>query len=191
MKTDQTVESKATNSSDGSQSPTTAPARRAYSIKDHWKCLAACTLVSMCPFQYGLDFGLIGGLQAMIGFLKAKTPLGWNLSTERQQLISSLMTLGAFLSSSTAGPIAAFMGRKPSIWSASLLCCISNVIMMVTTNINAIYIGRLLLGLANGLFMTFSQLYIQASLAAYAARQWKSPLTASLNRNLFRHDTEV
>lgn len=32
---------------------------------------------------------------------------------------------------------------------------------MVTTNINAIYIGRLLLGLANGLFMTFSQLYIQ------------------------------
>lgn len=74
------------------------------------------------------------------------------------------MTLGAFLSSSTAGPIAAFMGRKPSIWSASLLCCISNVIMMVTTNINAIYIGRLLLGLANGLFMTFSQLYIQVIL---------------------------
>lgn len=22
-------------------------------MKDHWKCLAACTLVSMCPFQYG------------------------------------------------------------------------------------------------------------------------------------------
>lgn len=74
------------------------------------------------------------------------------------------MTLGAFLSSSTAGPIASFMGRKPSIWAASLLCCISNVIMMVTTNINAIYIGRLLLGLANGLFMTFSQLYIQVIL---------------------------
>lgn len=76
------------------------------------------------------------------------------------------MTLGAFLSSSTAGPIASFMGRKPSIWAASLLCCISNVIMMVTTNINAIYIGRLLLGLANGLFMTFSQLYIQVMLYA-------------------------
>lgn len=53
MKTDQTVESKATNSSDGSQSPTTDPPRRTYSMKDHWKCLAACTLVSMCPFQYG------------------------------------------------------------------------------------------------------------------------------------------
>lgn len=44
-----------------------------YSIRDHWKCLAACTLVSMCPFQYGLDFGLIGGLQAMIGFLKVRS----------------------------------------------------------------------------------------------------------------------
>lgn len=28
-------------------------ARKTYTIKDHWKCLAACTLVSMCPFQYG------------------------------------------------------------------------------------------------------------------------------------------
>lgn len=26
---------------------------RTYGIKDHWKCLAACTMVSMCPFQYG------------------------------------------------------------------------------------------------------------------------------------------
>ncbi|KAG8156818.1 hypothetical protein KVR01_013423 [Diaporthe batatas] len=172
MKTNETIESKPTNSSDGLSSPNPNQVKRTYSIKDHWKCLAACTLVSMCPFQYGLDFGLIGGLQAMIGFLKIfgheapETPLGWNLSTERQQLISSLMTLGAFLSSSTAGPIASFMGRKPSIWSASLLCCIANVIMMVTTNINAIYIGRLLLGLANGLFMTFSQLYIQESVPA-------------------------
>lgn len=39
-------------------------------VTSHWKCLAACTLVSMCPFQYGVDFGIIGGLQAMPGFLE-------------------------------------------------------------------------------------------------------------------------
>jgi hypothetical protein len=39
-------------------------------IRAHWKCLAACTLMSMCPFQYGVDFGIIGSLQAMEGFLK-------------------------------------------------------------------------------------------------------------------------
>ncbi|KUI57776.1 putative glucose transporter rco-3 [Cytospora mali] len=162
------MESKSTNTSDGSPVSSEESTRRNYGIKDHWKCLAACTLVSMCPFQYGLDFGLIGGLQAMIGFLqifgyRAATPLGWNISTERQQLISSLMTLGAFLSSSAAGPIASVMGRKTSIWTASVLCCVSNVIMMTSTNIGALYVGRLVIGLANGMFMTFSQLYIQES----------------------------
>lgn len=43
-----------------------------YPIKQHWKCLAACTLMSLCPFQYGFDFGLIGGLQAMVGFLRVR-----------------------------------------------------------------------------------------------------------------------
>jgi hypothetical protein len=40
------------------------------SLLENWKCLLACTLVSMSPFQYGIDFGAIGGLQAMKGFLQ-------------------------------------------------------------------------------------------------------------------------
>ncbi|KAK3332922.1 general substrate transporter [Cercophora scortea] len=138
-----------------------------YGIKDHWKALAACTLMSMCPFQYGIDFGLIGGLQSMVGFLQVfgyKDPhliMGYNLSTERQQLISSLMTLGAFVASLTVGPIASVIGRRTSIWAASLLCIVSNIIMMTTTDIGGLYAGRLLIGLSNGMFMTFSQLYIQ------------------------------
>ena len=35
-----------------------------------WKCCFAVFLATMCPFQYGVDFGLIAGIQAMIGFLK-------------------------------------------------------------------------------------------------------------------------
>ncbi len=71
------------------------------------------------------------------------------------------MTLGAFVSSSMAGPLAGFMSRRTSIWAASLLCIVANVIMMTSTNIGALYTGRLLLGIANGMFMTFAQLYIQ------------------------------
>lgn len=41
------------------------------------------------------------------------------------------------------------------------MCCVANIIMMTTTSIGALYFARLFLGLANGLFMTFSQLYIQ------------------------------
>lgn len=73
------------------------------------------------------------------------------------------MTLGAFVSSATAGLIAAKLGRKACLRMACLGCVVSNIIMMTTTDINALYIGRLLNGLANGYFMTFSQLYIQES----------------------------
>lgn len=73
------------------------------------------------------------------------------------------MTLGAFISSGTAGFVAAKLGRKVCLWMACLLCVVSNVIMMATTDIGALYAGRLLNGLANGYFMTFSQLYIQES----------------------------
>lgn len=38
----------------------------------NWKCLAACTLISMSPFQYGVDFTMIGGFQAMVGFLQVR-----------------------------------------------------------------------------------------------------------------------
>ncbi|KAK7966829.1 uncharacterized protein PG986_001106 [Apiospora aurea] len=140
-------------------------------IRAHWRCFLACGLIILSPFQYGIDFGMIGGLQAMPGFLMvygyrvdtSVAKLGWNISTERQQLISSLMTLGAFISSGTAGFTAAKLGRKACLWLASLLCCVSNIIMMATEDIGALYAGRFLIGLANGYFMTYSQLYIQES----------------------------
>jgi MFS transporter, SP family, sugar:H+ symporter len=64
------VESKITTTS--SPPPIDVVEEEKYGIRAHWKCLAACTLVSMCPFQYGTDFGLIGGLQAMPGFLMVR-----------------------------------------------------------------------------------------------------------------------
>lgn len=78
------------------------------------------------------------------------------------------MTLGAFISAGTAGLIANKFGRKACLWMACLTCCVANIIMMTTTHIGALYVGRLVIGLANGYFMTFSQLYIQeSSIAKY------------------------
>ncbi|RSL94997.1 hypothetical protein CDV31_014095 [Fusarium ambrosium] len=73
------------------------------------------------------------------------------------------MTLGAFISAGLAGVIATKLGRKPCLWLSALLCAAANVIMMTTTHIGALYVGRILVGVANGGFMTFSQLYIQES----------------------------
>ncbi|KAI1187559.1 MFS monosaccharide transporter-like protein [Nemania serpens] len=136
-------------------------------MREHWKALLIVTLVSLSSFQYGLDFGVIGGLQAMVGFLQVfgsrapDTRLGWNIDAERQQLISSLMILGAFISSSTAGFTARYFGRKLSLWIACVGVFISTATMQATTNIGGLYAGRFIIGLSNGLLMTHAQLYIQ------------------------------
>jgi hypothetical protein len=50
---------------------------------------------------------------------------------------------------------------------AACVCCFAaNIMMMATENIGALYAGRLIIGLANGYFMTFSQLYLQESSTA-------------------------
>lgn len=100
------------------------------------------------------------------GYEDPTNPIGWNLTTTVQRLISSLMTIGAFTGSLMAGPMAIKLGRKPCIWIACVLCCGSNGIMQGTTNLGGIYAGRFLIGVANGYFMTFGQLYIQEVIPA-------------------------
>ncbi|KAK7926820.1 general substrate transporter [Apiospora marii] len=150
----------------------TAHANQEAGARLHVKALVAMTFVSLSSFQYGLDFGVIGGLQAMVGFLKVfGTPPTealpkWNISSERQQLISSLMVLGAFISSSSAGFTSRWVGRRLSLWIACALVFVSTAIMQATVDIGGLYAGRLILGLANGLLMTHAQLYITEVVAA-------------------------
>lgn len=76
------------------------------------------------------------------------------------------MTLGAFISSGCAGLAAHKLGRRHCLWLACLTCAVANILMMSTTHIAPLYVGRLIIGFANGYFMTFAQLYIQESSTA-------------------------
>jgi MFS family permease len=76
------------------------------------------------------------------------------------------MTLGAFISSATAGIPSTRFGRRMCLVAACVCCFAANIMMMATENIGALYAGRLIIGLANGYFMTFSQLYLQESSTA-------------------------
>jgi SP family sugar:H+ symporter-like MFS transporter len=87
------------------------------------------------------------------------------------------MTLGAVVASAFAGPMSWKFGRKTNLWIGCALCIISDIIMMTTTSIGALYFGRLLIGLGNGLFMTFSQLYIQEVCPA----KWRGLALAGFN----------
>lgn len=118
------------------------------------KSILICSIVAMSSFQYGLDFSLIGGFQAMPGFLEVfgvadpASPTGFNLTVLVQQLISSLMTLGAFVGSLCAGPVSTYLNRRWSLFIGSILCVISVIVMITTTHVGALYFARLLLGIA-------------------------------------------
>ncbi|KAI0117435.1 general substrate transporter [Daldinia grandis] len=137
------------------------------------KCLAICAIVAIANMQYGLDSAAIGSLQAMPGFLEVfgyedpSQPAGYAIEGTFQRLIGSLLTLGAFLSSLVAGAFAHFFGRKVALWLACGLNAIACIIQISTTDKVAVYIGRLVLGLANGFLVTFSNIYTAEAAPAH------------------------
>lgn len=124
------------------------------SLWENRKSLWICSVVATSAFLYGLDFSIIGGFQAMVGFLEVfgvpdpASPTGYNLTVLVQQLISSLMTLGAFVGSLCAGPISSYLNRRWSLFVGSVLCVVAVIVMITTTAIGALYFARLLLGFA-------------------------------------------
>ncbi|KAI1633046.1 general substrate transporter [Biscogniauxia mediterranea] len=137
------------------------------------KCLLICAIVAIANMQYGLDSAAVGSLQAMPGFLAVfgyrdpNQPGGYGIEGTFQRLIGSLLTLGAFLSSLVAGVFAHFFGRKVALWLACVLNAVACVIQISTTDKVAIYIGRLVLGLANGFLVTFSNIYTAEAAPAH------------------------
>lgn len=81
------------------------------------------------------------------------------LKSTVQQLITSLMTLGSFTSSLLAGLVSRYLGRRPSLWIACVFNAVSCAIQITSTTPKVLYVGRLLLGFANGFFVTFSNVY--------------------------------
>ncbi|KAK7724477.1 hypothetical protein SLS57_004232 [Botryosphaeria dothidea] len=137
------------------------------------KCLLICSIVSIANMQYGLDSAAVGGLQAMPGFLVVfgypdpTAAGGYAIEGTFQQLISSLLTLGSFLSSLVAGVFAHFYGRKVALWTACVLNAIACIIQIASENKGAIYVGRLILGFANGFLVTFSNVYTSEASPAH------------------------
>jgi len=59
--------------------------------------------------------------------------------------------------------------------------------MMATTNLAGIYAGRFLIGIANGWFMTFSQLYIQVCFEGFGVRETLLTSTGNLASSISRN----
>ncbi|KAK5113756.1 hypothetical protein LTR85_010773 [Meristemomyces frigidus] len=99
------------------------------------------------------------GFLKVFGYADPSSPLGYGIDTTVQQLITSLLTLGSFVSSFAAGPFSSVLGRKPALWTACALNAVACAIMLATTDTGVLYFGRLLMGFANGFLVTFSAVY--------------------------------
>ncbi|KAK4153774.1 hypothetical protein C8A00DRAFT_15027 [Chaetomidium leptoderma] len=143
------------------------------SLWQNRKCLLMCGIVAVANMQYGLDSACLASLQAMPGFLRVfgyTDPTlrgGYGIDRTFQQLIGSLLTLGAFLSSIFAGAFAHFFGRKPALWLACLLTAVGAAIQIGTTEWGVVYLGRLVLGIGNGFLVTFSNIYCAEAAPAH------------------------
>jgi MFS family permease len=60
-----------------------------------------------------------------------------------------------------------YLGRRPGLWLACLLNTAGCTIQVLSTSANVLYIGRLLLGLANGFFVTYSNIYTAEAAPAH------------------------
>ncbi|KAK5054454.1 hypothetical protein LTR84_001344 [Exophiala bonariae] len=107
------------------------------------------------------------GFLKVFGYPNPKSPIGYGIDPTFQQLISSLLTLGSFISSLLAGFFASYFGRKYAIWLACILNGVAAAILIATTNWGAVYFGRLLLGIANGFLVTFSNVYTSEASPAH------------------------
>ncbi|KAH8904649.1 sugar porter family MFS transporter [Coniochaeta sp. PMI_546] len=140
--------------------------KRNDSVRAHIRFLWVTILVGCALLEYGFDKGIVGSFQAMVGFLKvfgyrdARVPSGWNIASTPQQIISSFMLLGAFISCFATGPLGSVLGRRWCIMFGVLLLIASIIMMIVTTSMGVLYFARLVMGFGNGLVMTFTMVYV-------------------------------
>ena len=134
-------------------------------ILANWKCILICLLVSLANCQYGFDTNALAGLQAMVGFLEVfgskdpASPTGWGIHTTPQQLISSFLNVGTIIGTILTVPWAHRFGRRPAIWVGCFFSFIACAVQIGSTQLGGLYAGRILMGLSNGFFITFSNIY--------------------------------
>lgn len=81
--------------------------------------------------------------------------------------MTSLLNLGSCVSAIAAGVFGAYFGRKKALWLACLVCLVPVSIQIGSASKAGLYVGRLLLGFANGFLVVFSTVYCREVVPAH------------------------
>jgi len=107
------------------------------------------------------------GFLEVYGYPDKSAPTGYNIATVPQQLITSFLNVGTIIGVLLAAVWANYLGRRPAIWCASLVSCVAAGLQVGTTNLVGIYFGRILIGVSNGFYITFGNVWIAEAAPAH------------------------
>jgi sugar porter (SP) family MFS transporter len=108
-------------------------------LKIAFACRAA-VVGSIGGLLLGYDLGVISGA------LPALT-IEFGLSTYEQELVTSLMLLGAVIGACFGGIVCDSIGRKQTVYMVCLIFLVGSVIMTLAQNIITLYVGRVIIGI--------------------------------------------
>ncbi|KAK3403263.1 general substrate transporter [Sordaria brevicollis] len=133
------------------------------------RIIAISFFITLAYFQYGYDSAAIAGFQSMRGFLMIyghvdpKTPIGYNISTDVQRLIQSLINIGSFVSAFAIYFLGSRISRRLGLWIGCAFAFLSVSIMIGVKNLAGLYVGRLLLGMSNGFLVPYNVMFVSES----------------------------
>ncbi|KAL2152273.1 hypothetical protein VTH82DRAFT_5457 [Thermothelomyces myriococcoides] len=128
-----------------------------------------CFLIALGQFQYGYDSAAVAGFQSMPGFLSiygykdSANPIGYNIRTEVQRLIQSLMNVGGFLAAVAIYAAHTRVSRRAGLWAGCAFGFLSISLQLGVHSLAGLYAGRLLLGVSNGLLVPYCVTYMAES----------------------------
>ncbi|OWP00660.1 hypothetical protein B2J93_5436 [Marssonina coronariae] len=127
--------------------------------------ILAFLALSLAYCQRGFSTASISNFQAMLGFLSVnghrdpRTRTGWDMGTTAQQLAASFLNLGAIFGVLCTLPLSRYVGLRHGIWLGYAIVILGAGLQLQISSVAGLYARRILMGLANGLFMTLAHLY--------------------------------
>lgn len=105
--------------------------------------LLICFLAALAGLLFGLDMGVIAGA---LPFLAKE----FALSSHQQEMVVSIMMLGAALGALCSGPLCTRIGRKKTLLIGSVLFVVGSIGCALAPDLSTLVISRFLLGAAVG-----------------------------------------
>ncbi|CAI1956783.1 MULTISPECIES: sugar porter family MFS transporter [Serratia] len=121
--------------------------------KTNRQTLQVCFLAALAGLLFGLDMGVIAGA---LPFLAHE----FSLSSQQQEIVVSIMMLGAALGALGSGPMSSRLGRKKSLLLSAVLFVVGSVGCAIALNLEVLVISRFILGLAVGVASFTAPLYL-------------------------------